>query len=143
MPGRGQKETTMTKRSPNTTGVIRLQRLSSGKLTQARILRKEMTRSESLLWERLRRKGGMNIKFRRQQVIEGFIVDFYCENAKLVIEIDGSVHDTEEQKNIDEHRRTVFRARGLRELRFANSEIETAIETVLEKIKECISMYRN
>jgi very-short-patch-repair endonuclease len=95
-----------------------------------------MTEAESLLWERLRRKGGMNIKFRRQQIVEGFIVDFYCEKAKLIIEVDGSVHDTDEQRAIDEHRRKVFLACGLREMRLTNQDIFSDIETALEKIRE-------
>jgi very-short-patch-repair endonuclease len=122
--------------SITTSGVIRLQRLSPGKLDQARVLRKKMTVAESLLWERLHRKGGMNIKFRRQQIVYGFIVDFYCEKAKLVIEVDGPVHDTDEQKAVDEHRRKVFLARGLKEMRFTNKDVFSDIETVLGKIRE-------
>ena len=122
----------------STSGVIRLQRLSDGKLRQARALRANMTEAETILWERLRRKGILNVKFRRQQVIEGFIVDFYCESVKLVIEVDGSVHDTENQKVIDEHRRKVFQARGLKELRFANQTIVTDMETVIQMIKMTI-----
>jgi len=122
----------------STSGVIRLQRLSDGKLRQARALRANMTEAETILWERLRRKGILNVKFRRQQVIEGFIVDFYCESVKLVIEVDGSVHDTEDQKAVDEHRRKVFQACGLKELRFANREIVGDIETVVQLIRMSI-----
>jgi hypothetical protein len=75
------------------------------------------------LWARLRGKNLLGIKFRRQQIIEGFIADFYCEAAKLAIEIDGGIHSTQEQKALDEHRRKVFEARGLRELRFSNTQI--------------------
>jgi len=122
----------------STSGVIRLQRLSDGKLRQARALRANMTEAETILWERLRRKGILNVKFRRQQVIEGFIVDFYCEAVKLVIEVDGSVHDTENQKAVDEHRRKVFQERGLKELRFSNQTIVTDIETVMQMIRMSI-----
>jgi very-short-patch-repair endonuclease len=122
----------------SSSGVIRLQRLSDGKLRQARALRANMTEAETILWERLRRKGILNVKFRRQQVIEGFIVDFYCEAVKLVIEVDGSVHDTENQKAVDEHRRKVFQERGLKELRFSNQTIVTDIETVMQMIRMSI-----
>jgi very-short-patch-repair endonuclease len=121
-----------------TSGVVRLQKVSIGKLQQARTLRKNMTEAESLLWSRLRRKGVLNIKFRRQQVIEGFIVDFYCEPAKLIIEVDGSIHNTEKQKAIDEHRRHVFLSRGLKEIRFVNEEIFSDIDSVIKKIEEFI-----
>jgi very-short-patch-repair endonuclease len=120
-----------------TTGVIKLQRLSDGKLSQARKLRCNMTPPEYKLWQRIRNKQ-LGVKFRRQQVIEGFIVDFYCEKARLVIEVDGESHNSEEQKSIDEHRKNVFKARGLKEIRFKNEQIETAIEMVICEIKESI-----
>ena len=115
-----------------------MQRLSDGKLLQARELRKKMTEAETVLWQVLRRKNFLGIKFRRQQVIEGFITDFYCEKARLVIEIDGEGHSTPEQKAVDAHRRDVFVARGLREIRFSNSEIFSDIQGVLKKVKSAV-----
>jgi ATP-dependent DNA helicase RecG len=115
-------------------GVVKLQRISQAKLEQARELRKNMTEAELLLWEKLRRKSLYGIKFRRQQVIEGFIVDFYCERAKLVIEVDGGIHNTLEQKETDEHRKTVFYARGLKEVRFTNEQVIMSMNTVLDEI---------
>jgi very-short-patch-repair endonuclease len=93
-----------------------------------------MTEAEGVLWERLRRKSMLGVKFRRQQIIEGFIADFFCEAAKLVIEIDGGVHDLPDQKKIDEHRRKVFEARGLKELRFSNERVMSDINGVLQEI---------
>jgi very-short-patch-repair endonuclease len=119
-------------------GVVKLQRLSKGKHRQARELRKNMTPAEVVLWEHLRRKNVLNIKFRRQQIIEGFIVDFFCEPAKLVLEVDGEIHNTPGQKSIDAHRKEVFSARGLQELRFTNKEVLTDIELVLERIRRVI-----
>ena len=119
----------------NSSGVIKLQYLSEGKLRQARDLRKNMTHAEKLLWEKLRRKQ-LGVKIRRQQVIKGFIVDFFCEKAKLVIEVDGSIHDTSAQKKIDEHRREVFEQRGLKEIRFRNEQIEENIDKVISTIRE-------
>ena len=124
--------------SSTTSGVVKLQRLSTGKHRQARELRKSMTPAEAVLWEHLRRKNVSGIKFRRQQIIEGFIVDFFCETGKLVIEVDGEIHDAPDQKTIDIHRKEVFMARGLHELRFTNKEVLTDIESVLGKIRSVI-----
>ncbi|MDD5675198.1 MAG: endonuclease domain-containing protein [Chitinivibrionales bacterium] len=115
-------------------GVVQLQRISDSKLGEARSLRENMTPAEKILWSRLRGKKCNNLKFRRQQIIEGFIVDFFCAGKNLVIELDGSVHDNFDQKKIDEHRCNVFEARGLHELRFRNEEVEKNLENVLNKI---------
>jgi very-short-patch-repair endonuclease len=56
-------------------------------------------------------------------VIDGFIADFYCEEAKLAIEVDGKIHDEEEQQRVDEHREKVFQARGLHVLRLKNDDV--------------------
>jgi very-short-patch-repair endonuclease len=118
-----------------TSGVVRLQHISDDKLDQARSLRLNMTHAENLLWQKLRRRQ-LGVKFRRQQIIEGFIVDFYCESAKLVIEVDGAVHFNEEQQATDEHRRKVFEDRGLREIRFENYQIESRIDDVIAVIRD-------
>jgi very-short-patch-repair endonuclease len=118
-----------------TSGVIQLQRVTEYKIEQARALRKNMTLAEELLWSKVRGKRCGNLKFRRQQIIDGFIADFFCASASLVVEVDGQIHDNEEQKKIDEHRREVFNARGLREIRFRNEEVLNDIETVLERIE--------
>jgi very-short-patch-repair endonuclease len=122
-------------KSQGSSGVVLLQRVDNGKILQARDLRKSMTHAESILWKELRNKKISEFKFRRQQIIEGFIVDFFCNTAKLVVEIDGSVHDVPEQKQLDEHREHVFQARGLTVIRFKNKEIETQLALVLEKIR--------
>jgi very-short-patch-repair endonuclease len=113
-----------------TSGVVRLQKITDDKLNFAKALRRNMTYSENLLWQKLR-KGQLGVKFRRQQIIEGFVADFYCETAKLVIEVDGPIHDTEEQKADDEHRRNVFQNRGLREIRFSNNQVDNDIVEVI------------
>jgi len=97
-------------------------------------MRKEPTTAEELLWQRVRGNGIAGFKFRRQQVIEGFIVDFFCHQAKLVVELDGDVHDTKEQKLKDAQRRVVFEARGLAELRFRNKEIFENTDGVIAAI---------
>lgn len=121
-------------------GVVHLQRINDRKLQQARILRKNMTIAEKKLWARLRRKQVLGIKFRRQQIIEGFIVDFFCNAAKLVIEIDGGIHETDEQQLKDEHRRNVFKLRGLKEIRFNNDEVLNSLNNVVCAIRDCVKI---
>jgi very-short-patch-repair endonuclease len=118
-----------------TSGVVKLQKISDDKLSFAKAFRRNMTDSENLRWQKLR-KGQLGVKFRRQQIIEGFVVDFYCESAKLVIEVDGPIHNTEEQKADDEHRRNVFQNRGLREIRFSNNQVDNDIVEVINIIKQ-------
>ena len=92
-----------------------------------------MTPAEKILWEELR-GSKLGVHFRRQQVIQGFIVDFYCHKAGLVIEVDGDVHDL--QKEEDERREKVLSEMGLRIVRFRNDEIVRNLSAVVGKIKE-------
>jgi very-short-patch-repair endonuclease len=94
-----------------------------------------MTHAEKILWEELR-GSKLGVRFRRQQVIQGFIVDFYCHKAALVVEVDGGIHDL--QKEEDERREKVLSALGLRIVRFRNDEVMKSLSRVLEKIKEFI-----
>lgn len=77
-----------------------------------------------------------DVKFRRQHPVSLFIVDFCCHAAKLVIEIDGSIHDHEEVKNNDEVRQKILEELGLRVIRFKNREIKNKIESVLNTIEK-------
>jgi very-short-patch-repair endonuclease len=115
-------------------GIVGVQRVSDEKLKEARKFRKNMTNAEALLWEHLRGRRCGSFKFRRQQVIEGFITDFYCEEAKLVIELDGSIHERTDVAENDRHRENVFKARGILTIRFSNNEIEKRMDNVLQKI---------
>lgn len=94
-----------------------------------------MTLAEKILWEKLR-ANKLGVHFRRQQVIQGFIVDFYCHKAKLVVEIDGDVHDL--QKEEDERREEALFAMGLRVVRFRNDEIVRDVSAVVGRIKGLI-----
>jgi very-short-patch-repair endonuclease len=96
----------------------------------SRSMRRHMTPSEAILWRHLRsnRLGGLH--FRRQQIVEGFIADFYCHRAALAIEADGPVHDVEHDENRDE----VFAARGIAVLRFTNDQIKDDLDSVLTHI---------
>jgi type I restriction enzyme, R subunit len=117
-----------------TSGVVALQYVDDYKKRQCRELRQKSTKAELIFWQALRNRKIQGLKFRRQQVIEGFIVDFYCEEMKLVIELDGSAHENIEQQKIDDQRKRVFERRGLSEIRFSNDEIVNNLPKVIEKI---------
>ncbi len=103
------------------------------KRQRARQLRHEMTAAEKVLWQRLR-SGRLNgLHFRRQQVIDGFIVDFYCFAAGLIVEVDGAVHSN--QTDYDAERDAILSARNLRILRFANERVEQDMPGVLREIE--------
>ena len=74
--------------------------------------------------------------FRRQQVIAGFIVDFYCHKAALVVEVDGDIHDLQQEE--DTRREKVLREMGLKLVRFRNEEVLRDLAGVLEKVRELI-----
>jgi very-short-patch-repair endonuclease len=116
--------------------IIRGQHVHTDKLSIAKRLRREMTPAERALWRALRRNSLDGLHFRRQQVIEGFIVDFYCDAVKLAIEVDGKPH--EEQGEYDEFREDVIARQGVRFLRLPNDALQD-IEAVIEHIKEKIA----
>ena len=101
---------------------------------EAKRMRRFPTEAESILWEAVRRKQ-LGLRFRRQYVIYGYIVDFVCLPLKLIIEADGEYHFTEEQQEIDQGRHDFLVSKGFCLLRFTNQEIVTDIEQVKYKIK--------
>ncbi len=105
--------------------------VSEAKRFLSKQLRCKMTPAERILWEYLRANRLQETHFRRQQVIEGFIADFYCHSASLAIEVDGATHELQH----DLERSSVFEGRGIHTLRFTNEEIYTDIERVLEVIR--------
>ncbi len=114
--------------------IITGQQISPEKLQRAKQLRKHMTPEEKILWEKLRAKRLNGIKFRRQQIIAGFIVDFYCHAAKLIIEIDGEIH--QKQTEQDAEREKILLAYGLRILRIKNEQINHNLDQILKLILE-------
>jgi very-short-patch-repair endonuclease len=118
----------------NKYGIIKNQRVSKRKIELSRKMRKNTTIAERLLWNEVRNRKLMNMKFRRQQVIDGVVVDFYCDELKLCIEIDGEIHNTEENRHYDEQREEILRSRGLHVLRFSNDEVLQDINNVLKRI---------
>jgi very-short-patch-repair endonuclease len=101
---------------------------------QRTILRNNMTFAEEVLWQELRTRRLESRKFRRQHSIENFIVDFYCAAEKLVIEVDGSVHNTLEAMANDKLRDETLRSLGYTVLRFRNDEVLEHISKVKDKI---------
>jgi very-short-patch-repair endonuclease len=96
-------------------------------------LRNSSTPQEILLWLNLK-NSQLGAKFRRQHSIGGYIVDFYCPNKKLIIEIDGSQHFEDENREYDKIRTDYFEGLDIRVLRFTNKEINTNMSGVLQKI---------
>ena len=100
----------------------------------ARTLRSNMTDAEQLLWSRLRRKQLKGLQFYRQKPLGGFIVDFYCHSAKLVIELVGSQHLEPVQQRYDTERTQMLKAMGLTVIRFPNDQVLGACDDVLERV---------
>ena len=93
------------------------------KLAIARQLRRDATPSERHAWTLLRRRGILGLKFRRQHVLHGFIVDFYCASLRLVLELDGAVHDHPVHAGYDAARTEFLAARGYRVMRLRNGDL--------------------
>jgi very-short-patch-repair endonuclease len=98
----------------------------------ARQKRREPTPAEEQVWQKLRNKQLLGLKFRRQHTIERFIVDFYCPEARLVLEVDGAIHDYTEEE--DARRQEFLESFGLQVLRFTNEQVLNYPDTVLEHI---------
>jgi very-short-patch-repair endonuclease len=101
----------------------------------ARRLRKESTDAEKLLWRYLRRKSLFGLKFRRQEQIGNYIVDFVCYEKKLIIELDGGHHNQDETKINDKRRQKWLESQKFKVIRFWNSEVLKNINGVLQEIK--------
>jgi len=102
--------------------------------SNARILRRTSIEVEELLWNNLRNKRLKGYKFRRQHPILGYIADFYCHEARLIIEVDGGIHDLPQYKEHDDGRTFEFENNGIKVIRFKNFEILENIESVLKQI---------
>jgi len=112
-----------------------------GRLYQyGRELRKELTEAEKLLWAELRNRKLNGLKFRRQHPLDKFIVDFYCNEKKLVVELDGSVHDEKINKEYDEARTAMLAGLNVFVLRFRNEEVINNMQNVLERIRTIADM---
>ena len=116
--------------------IIPGQRVTKVKLQRAKELRSDMTPAENILWQELR-ANKLGVHFRRQQVIAGFIVDFYCHKAALVVEVDGDIHDLQQEE--DARREKVLIEMGLTVARFRNEDVIKALPIIVERIRGLIS----
>jgi very-short-patch-repair endonuclease len=105
-------------------------------ILRARELRREQTPAEKKIWARVRNHQLANLPIRRQHPIGPYVVDFCCEPARVVIEIDGDSHFESEQKAFDAQRTAWLEECGYRVLRFTNIEVHRSLEAVLQAIAE-------
>jgi len=122
-------------------GEYKLPRASRELIARARQLRREATTAESLLWELLRDRRLLGRKFRRQHPIGQFIADFFCDDARLIIEIDGAVHREPTQQERDRLREEILREHGFAMLRFTNEQIFDHTEQVLQEIAAYVTAH--
>jgi len=100
---------------------------------KAKELRKNMTDAEKQLWDRINRNQ-LGVRFKAQHPIYKFVVDFYCHKYKLVIEIDGEIHNFQKQE--DEGREEELKRLGLKIIRFTNDEVKEDLDRVVDEIKK-------
>jgi very-short-patch-repair endonuclease len=119
--------------------------LNAGKGTfeKAHALRQSMTKAETVLWNELKNRKFMGLKFRRQHPIHQFIGDFYCHEKKLIIEVDGSIHDREESNEHDVNRTAELDHMGISVIRFRNEQVFNNIDLVLNEIRQFIERSEN
>ncbi|HEY4784412.1 MAG TPA: endonuclease domain-containing protein [Bacteroidales bacterium] len=101
---------------------------------KAKELRKKETDAEKILWNRINNNQILGLNFRRQHPVNQFIVDFYCHGIKLVIEVDGGIHDLPDNKVYDLARSEILEKFGLRVIRFRNDDIIQSIDQVIQTI---------
>jgi very-short-patch-repair endonuclease len=111
----------------------RIRGVSAAVQQAATILRDEMTPAEALLWEELRAKRLNGLRFRAQHPVGQFILDFYCPACKLAVEVDGTVHEGEEEQ--DAARTAQLEAHACRVLRFTNEAVMMDLSSVLARIE--------
>ncbi len=105
---------------------------------RAHVLRHSMTEAEKLLWAALKNRKLDGLKFRRQHPLHLYIADFYCHEKRLIIEVDGGIHNKSEIREHDENRTAEFDRLGITVIRFTNEQITQTIDKVLEEINSHI-----
>ena len=116
--------------------------LKDHSLELCREFRKNPTKAEACLWEILRTKRLDGFKFRRQHPMGDYILDFYCPELKLAIEVDGQVHMDEEQKIYNQERTNNLKENGISVIRFWNSEVQNDISSVVNRIRTFITAHK-
>ncbi|MFS8881419.1 endonuclease domain-containing protein, partial [Synechococcus sp. H55.11] len=122
-------------------GEYKLPEASRELIARARQLRREATTAEGLLWEFLRDRRLLGRKFRRQHPIGQFIADFFCDDARLIIEIDEGVHREPTQQERDRLREEILRKHGFAVLRFTNDQVLDQTEQVLREIADYVATH--
>ena len=107
-------------------------------LAQAKLLRKNMTKQEKILWNILRNNMFYGLKFRRQVPIGNYVADFVCEIHNVIIELDGGQHNEPANIEYDEIRTEFLKSKGYKVLRFWNSEVDNNLDGVCEVIYRTI-----
>ena len=113
-------------------------RPTSELIERSRELRHESTPAEQILWRYLRGRRMKGLKFRRQHPVGRFILDFYCEDLKLAIEVDGGGHNEAEQEAYDLARTQALNDLGIQVIRFWNDDVLERTDLVLEEIRHVI-----
>ena len=116
-------------------------RFSNPSKQRERELRQGQTLAEQHAWHVLRNRRAIGFKFRRQLPIGDFIVDFYCDELKLVIEIDGDIHAEPHQAEYDAARTAGLQERGYHIIRFSNDDVHNRLDGVLESIREACDRF--
>ena len=107
--------------------------------SRRRELRAQLTQAEATLWRQLQRRQLAGRKFRRQHSVGPYVLDFYCPEAKLAVELDGAAHDHERAFRRDALRTAYLAAAGIRLVRFENRDVVRNLEGVLAAIKQCVA----
>ena len=108
----------------------------------ARTMRTNATDAEYLMWQILRNKQFMHLKFRRQHMIKPYIVDFYCHEIGLVVELDGGQHNTNDGKEYDAERTKFLEALGLKVVQYWNHDVLGRTDVVLEDLWDVYSQLK-
>jgi very-short-patch-repair endonuclease len=126
-PQAGEEPSVARRRGPSRPGEARSLKFAKKKRT-------EMTKAEVIIWQHLRGNALLGLRVRRQHPIGPFIVDFAFAQAKLVVEVDGVTHATDEERAYDVRRRAYLNERGWHEIRVANEDVYTNLDGVLEAV---------
>ena len=109
-------------------------RMTYKKRDFARQLRQDQTSAEEKAWQLLRKGQCFGLKFRRQHVVEGFVVDFYCHEHRLAIELDGGIHDDKLHRQYDQLRQIELEAKGIKFIRIHNDDFLGNEQVLFDKI---------
>jgi len=126
----------LIRQDPTQTEAMAMKSKSNKYRKYRRQLRKQQTRSEKKLWAALRNRQVDGRKFRRQHSIGPFIIDFYCHQERLIIEVDGAIHDDPYRATYDSERQRALEAEGYRVLRFTNAMVRDHCDEVIARIEE-------